>query len=175
MIEDEMVGWHHQLNGHEFEQTPGGSEGQGSLACCSPCSLKELDPTQGLKNTTTWSLCVYLIIFKQNCVRTRFPLYLVNMRSNWTSLWTSLSRWLSGKESACRSRRHRRCGFNSELERCPGEGNGNLLQYSCLGNPMTEEPGGLQSTGSQRVGHNSVTEKEQTGLLQTGELPNSVN
>ena len=32
--EDEMVGWHHQLNGHEFEQTPGGSEGQGNLACC---------------------------------------------------------------------------------------------------------------------------------------------
>ena len=34
--EDEMVGWHHQLNGHEFEQTPGDSEGQGTLACCSP-------------------------------------------------------------------------------------------------------------------------------------------
>ena len=33
--EDEMVGWHHQLNGHEFEQTPGDSEGQGSLVCCS--------------------------------------------------------------------------------------------------------------------------------------------
>ena len=36
MTEDEMVGWHHQLNGHEFEQTPEGSEGQGSLACCGP-------------------------------------------------------------------------------------------------------------------------------------------
>ena len=35
MKEDKMVGWHHQLNGHEFEQTPGDSEGQGSLACCS--------------------------------------------------------------------------------------------------------------------------------------------
>jgi len=33
MIEDEVVGWHHKLNGHEFEQTPGDSEGQGSLAC----------------------------------------------------------------------------------------------------------------------------------------------
>ena len=32
--EDEMVGWHHQPNGHDFEQTPGGTEGQGSLACC---------------------------------------------------------------------------------------------------------------------------------------------
>ena len=39
------------------------------------------------------------------------------------------------------------------LGRSPGEGNGNPLQYSCLENPWTEEPGGLQSTGSQRVGH----------------------
>ena len=41
--EDETVGWHHQLNGHEFEQTAGGGEGQGSLACCSLCSHKESD------------------------------------------------------------------------------------------------------------------------------------
>ena len=34
--EDEMVGWHHQFNGHEFEQTAGDREGQGSLTCCSP-------------------------------------------------------------------------------------------------------------------------------------------
>ena len=49
MTEDEMVGWHHQLNGHEFEQTSGDSERQGSLAYCSPfatlCSSKELDMT----------------------------------------------------------------------------------------------------------------------------------
>ena len=44
--EDEMVGWHHQLNGHESEQTPGDSEGQGSLACCSPWGCKELDATE---------------------------------------------------------------------------------------------------------------------------------
>ena len=37
-----MVGWHHQANGHEFEQTPGDSEGQGSLLCCSPWGRKEL-------------------------------------------------------------------------------------------------------------------------------------
>ena len=36
MTEDEMVGWHQQFNGHEFEQAPGDGEGQGSLACCSP-------------------------------------------------------------------------------------------------------------------------------------------
>ena len=43
MTEDEMVGWHHRLNGHEFEQTPTDSEGQGSLVCCSPWGCKELD------------------------------------------------------------------------------------------------------------------------------------
>ena len=43
--ENEMVGRHHQLNGHEFEQTWGDSEGQGSLACCSPWGRKESDMT----------------------------------------------------------------------------------------------------------------------------------
>ena len=43
--EDEMVGLHHRLNGHEFEQTPGNSEGQGSLVCCSSWGHKELDAT----------------------------------------------------------------------------------------------------------------------------------
>ena len=43
--EDEMVESHHQFNGPEFEQTPGDSEGEGSLACCSPCGHKELDMT----------------------------------------------------------------------------------------------------------------------------------
>ena len=46
MTEDEMVGWHHQLNGHEFEQALGDGEGQGSLACCSPRGHKESDETE---------------------------------------------------------------------------------------------------------------------------------
>ena len=46
----EMFGWHRQLNGHEFEQTLGDSEGQGRLACCSPWGHKELDMTEGLNN-----------------------------------------------------------------------------------------------------------------------------
>ena len=45
MTEDEMFGWHYQLNGPELEQTPGDSEGQRSLACCSPWDCKELDMT----------------------------------------------------------------------------------------------------------------------------------
>ena len=46
MTEDEMVGWHHLLDGHEFEQAPGVADGQGSLACCSPWGRNESDTTE---------------------------------------------------------------------------------------------------------------------------------
>ena len=46
MTEDEMVGWLHQCNGHEFEQTLGDGEGQGSLVCCSPWCHQESDMTE---------------------------------------------------------------------------------------------------------------------------------
>ena len=45
-----MVGWQHQLNGHEFEQKPGDGDGQGNLACCSPLRCKESDTTERLNN-----------------------------------------------------------------------------------------------------------------------------
>ena len=48
--EDEMVGWHHRLNGPELEQMPGGNKGHGSLACCSSWARKELDTTERLNN-----------------------------------------------------------------------------------------------------------------------------
>ena len=51
MTEDEMVGWHHRLDGHEFEQAPGVGDGQGGLACCSPWGCKELDTTERLNWT----------------------------------------------------------------------------------------------------------------------------
>ena len=52
--EDEMVGWHHRLNGHKFEQALGVGDGQGSLACCSPWSRKESDTTEWLNWLTDW-------------------------------------------------------------------------------------------------------------------------
>ena len=52
MTEDEMVGWGHQFNGHEFEQTQGDSEGQGNLVCYSPWSHKESDMTKRLNLLT---------------------------------------------------------------------------------------------------------------------------
>ena len=48
MTEDEMVGWHHRLNGHQFKQALGAGDGQGSLACCSPRGHKMLDMTKRL-------------------------------------------------------------------------------------------------------------------------------
>ena len=48
MTEDEMVEWHHQLDGHEFKQAPGVADRQGILACCNPWGHKELDTTERL-------------------------------------------------------------------------------------------------------------------------------
>ena len=63
MTEDEMIGWNHRLNGHEFEQTPGNGEGQGSPVSCSPWGHKELDATDRLNNKKSilsLFLCVVL-------------------------------------------------------------------------------------------------------------------
>ena len=51
--EDEMVGWHQRLHGHEFKQAPENDEGQGGLACCSPWGRKESDTTEQLNNNDT--------------------------------------------------------------------------------------------------------------------------
>ena len=51
MTEDKMVGWHHRLDGHEFEHAPGVGDGQGDLACCSPWGCKESDTTEWLSWT----------------------------------------------------------------------------------------------------------------------------
>ena len=60
MTEDEMVGWHHQHHGYEFDQTTGDSEGQGSLTCCSAWDRKESDLTLALNNNDfyqpTWKM-----------------------------------------------------------------------------------------------------------------------
>ena len=50
VMEDEMVGWHHSLSGHEFEQTPGNSKGQRSLVCCSSWGHNGLDTSERMNN-----------------------------------------------------------------------------------------------------------------------------
>ena len=61
MIEDEMVGWHHWCDGYDLGQTPGDGEGQGSLVCCSPWGLEELDMTLKLNNNITLPTKVRLV------------------------------------------------------------------------------------------------------------------
>ena len=56
MTEDERAGWHHRLEGREFEQALGDGEGQGSLACCTPWGHKESDATEQLNNSNKSSL-----------------------------------------------------------------------------------------------------------------------
>ena len=61
MTEDEMVGWHHRLNGHGFGWTLGVGDGQGGLACCGSWCLKELDMTEILNCTEQVELCSFQI------------------------------------------------------------------------------------------------------------------
>ena len=63
IIEDEIVGWHHQRDGHEFEQALGVGDGQGSLACCSPWGHKESDTTERLNWTETHKYCWREVVF----------------------------------------------------------------------------------------------------------------
>ena len=71
-----MVGWHHRLNGQEFEQAPGDNEGQGSLLCCSPRSCKESDMNEQLNHNQiketdpTWNQ-VSLSILSAECSQGR--------------------------------------------------------------------------------------------------------
>ena len=71
--EDEMIGWHHRLYGHEFEQAPGVGDGQGSLACCSPWGCKDSDMTKQLNWLSDRRKRVEkgdgLLVAKEACIR----------------------------------------------------------------------------------------------------------
>ena len=85
--QDEMVGWHHRLNGREFERAPGDGGGQGSLACCSPQRCKESDTTEWL-NWTEYSI-VYMwhIFFIHSLVYRHLGFFLVlaTVSSDWVT------------------------------------------------------------------------------------------
>ena len=115
-IEDEMAGWHHRLDGREFEWTLGVGDGQGGLVYFDSWGRKESDTTE---------------------------------RLNWTEL--HLLGFLCGlavKNPPANAKGTGDVGSVPGSGRSPGEGNGNLLQYSCLENPMAEEPGWVQSIWS---------------------------
>ena len=74
MTEDKMVGWHYQLNGHEFEQTQGDGEEQGSLACCSPWGCKESDMTELLnKNNNNLRFQFHVLLPSSDCCPSTSP------------------------------------------------------------------------------------------------------
>ena len=99
--EDEMIGWHHWLNGCEFEQTPGDSEGQGRLVGCSQWDCKESDKTERLTNNKdiyrgrgnslnrmTWCVCLWggrnkCICFSENMKEVRVALCTTLIMSHW--------------------------------------------------------------------------------------------
>ena len=79
MTEDEMVGWHHRLNEHDFEQAPGVGDGQGGLACCSPWGRRESDTPERLSTSLIYVAvqqklaqhCNHPLIKKRNLFKTR--------------------------------------------------------------------------------------------------------
>ena len=93
MTEDEMVGWHHRLNGHESEETPGDGKGQGSLACCSPGGHEESDTTEWLKNSNndpSSQLSIYPFIY--TFIPLSLYLYAVQRIVITWSLWSAVKR-----------------------------------------------------------------------------------
>ena len=81
MTEDEMVGWHHQLNGNEFEQVPGVGNGQGGLACCSPWGCKESDMTEQL-NGIELNVIVFISFLPHFLVHFSSLMLKLNLSSN---------------------------------------------------------------------------------------------
>ena len=71
-----MVGWHHQFNEHELEQTLGDCEGQGGLACCTPLGRKELGMTEQLNNNNLMCLMVICVFSSERCLFEPFDHFL---------------------------------------------------------------------------------------------------
>ena len=117
-----MVGWHDQLNAHEFEQTLGDSEGQGSLAHCCPWGHKESDTTERLNKETAGGPVVK-----------NPPASAGDSGDGVQAL---------GREDPLEKKMATCCS---------------ILVWEI---PWMEEPGGLQSMGLQRVGHNLVTKQQ---------------
>ena len=137
MTEDEMVGWHHWLNGHEFEKALGDGEGQGSLVCCSPWSCKESNTTEQLNKNISLALFPKTTLFF-----THESIY------SCTGLKLGFPGGWAGKKIFLQFRRH---GFNPWVGKIPWGRKWQSTPVSLPGeSPRTEEPGGLQSLGSQK-------------------------
>ena len=83
--EDQTVGWHCRLDGHEFEQTPGVGDGQGSLACCSPWGCKELDTAEQLRNWAELNSLIFFLrrVFASLCLCHDYSLEVLTRDEDW--------------------------------------------------------------------------------------------
>ena len=126
-----MVRWHHQINGHEFEQPLGDGEGKGSLGCCSSWGLKELDITERLNNN------ILFLNFRSSTMSD-----LPDTRASLVA--QTLKRLPAMREIWVRS-----LGREDPLEKEMAT-NSSTLAWKIL---WMENPGRLQSMASQRVGH----------------------
>ena len=170
--DDEMVGWHHWLDGHEFEQAPGDGERQGSLEQCSPWGHKESSMTERLnwfsyrisRLINMWprpTVALVIIFYKLYTTFQCNPLpwgylvkdiYIYIMSCTW-------GLFCSGKESSCQSRRHRRCGFDPWVGKMPWRRKWQPTPVFLPGKtPSAADPGMLLSMGSQRVRYDWATE-----------------
>ena len=137
--EDEMVGWHHRLNGHEFEWTPGVGDGQGGLVCCMQA--------MGLSDWT--ELNTICIDDSRGHCHVKWPVFVVYKNAPQLAS-TSFERgfprwrWLKGKEPACNVGA---AGSIPGSGRSPGVEHSNPLQYSCLENPMERSLAGYSPQG----------------------------
>ena len=103
MTEDEMVGWHHQFDGCEFEWTPGVGDGQGGLACCSSWGRKESDMTEQLNRTELMGLLWWLSVKESacQCKSLGFDPWVrkIPWRRKWQPTWVFLSENSDGQRS----------------------------------------------------------------------------
>ena len=117
--EVEMVGWHHRLNGHEFEQTPGDGEGQRRLVCCSPRGTKELDMIEWLNSNNILREEDRVAVSPPQGTTVLFPETERRLRWHWGT-----SRWLESPLSLCpwpvMTTNHRSCSPSIHLPPYPG-------------------------------------------------------
>ena len=137
--EDEVLGWHHWLNGHEFEQTSGVGDGQGSLVCCSPWGRKESDMIQWLNWTEVCPCCCkwhQFILFYGQVV-----FHCASQVAQWRRVCLPMQK--------PQETRVQPLGWEDPLEEKTAIHSSILARII----PWTEKPGGLQSIGLQRVWH----------------------
>ena len=98
--EDEMIGWHHRLNGHghEFEQAPGVGDGQGSLVCCSPWGRKKSDMTEWVNWTELIGPDAMILIFWMLSFKKTSVIILINAENHLTKFWSQS--WLKTNKIA---------------------------------------------------------------------------